>query len=326
MALWDTQVPGKAKIHMWRLIRNGLAVGAEVHRRWIKPGVFCVACGREETIHHRFWACQHSVQFWQLLHSERGVSVAIPPSQIGSQSELACWLLDWFSRASGDEREVMIQVTYGLWLARNEARDGERIAPPHEIIATVVAHMHEWKEVHANQKQPATPQPRPRWHVPDEGWVKVNADGAVSRHGDKGGGGAVVRNHQGAFMAGLSHHFPNITDPEATEILACKRGLELAREVNAERVHIELDSQNVVQMIKQPSKNLGAAGPWVEEIKILLRSFADVKVSWVRRSANVAAHKFAKVGVGDELCKVWLGAPPDFVLDVISDDIPSFVV
>ena len=57
MALWDTQVPAKAKIHMWRLIRNGLAVGAELHRRRIKPGVFCVACGREETIYHIFWAC-----------------------------------------------------------------------------------------------------------------------------------------------------------------------------------------------------------------------------------------------------------------------------
>ena len=47
-------------------------------------------------------------------------------------------------------------------------------------------------------------------------------------------------------------------------------------------------------------------------------------MSWARRSTNVAAHKFAKEGVGDELCKVWVGAPPDFVLDVISDEIPNF--
>lgn len=31
MALWDTNAPAKAKIHMWRMIRNGLAVGAELH-------------------------------------------------------------------------------------------------------------------------------------------------------------------------------------------------------------------------------------------------------------------------------------------------------
>ena len=28
LSLWDTVAPGKVKIHMWRLIRNGLAVGA----------------------------------------------------------------------------------------------------------------------------------------------------------------------------------------------------------------------------------------------------------------------------------------------------------
>ena len=47
MALWDTNAPPKAKIHMWRMIRNGLAAGAELHRRRIKPGFFCVVCGQE---------------------------------------------------------------------------------------------------------------------------------------------------------------------------------------------------------------------------------------------------------------------------------------
>ena len=39
LGIWSTNAPGKAKIHMWRLVRNGLAVGSELHRRWIKPGV-----------------------------------------------------------------------------------------------------------------------------------------------------------------------------------------------------------------------------------------------------------------------------------------------
>lgn len=43
LGLWDSQAPGKAKIHMWRLMRNGLVVGAELRRRTIKAGVFCVA-------------------------------------------------------------------------------------------------------------------------------------------------------------------------------------------------------------------------------------------------------------------------------------------
>ena len=77
-------------------------------------------------------------------------------------------------------------------------------------------------------------------------------------------------------------------------------------------------------MLVQPEMCLSAVGPWIQEIKALLNSCLDFRVDWVRRSADVAAHKFASVGMGDELCKVWRGSPPDFVLSVIADDIPSY--
>ena len=64
MAVRDTSAPGKAKIHMWRLLRNGLAVGHELQRRKIKAGVVCTTCGRDETIYHRFWGCPHSAVFF----------------------------------------------------------------------------------------------------------------------------------------------------------------------------------------------------------------------------------------------------------------------
>lgn len=63
---------------------------------------------------------------------------------------------------------------------------------------------------------------------------------------------------------------------------------------------------------------------WIRQIKVMLASFAGFKVSWVRRSVNVVAHKLAKVGVGNELCKVWFGVIRDYVPDVIADEIPNF--
>ena len=57
LTLWDTNAPWKVKVHFWRRLQNGLAVGAELHRRGIKGGMFCPACGRKETIQHRFWSC-----------------------------------------------------------------------------------------------------------------------------------------------------------------------------------------------------------------------------------------------------------------------------
>lgn len=167
---------------------------------------------------HRFWTCQHSARFWQLLHSEKGVSVAIPPSPIDSQSALASWLLGWFTEAAEEEKAAMIQAAYGLWLARNEARDGQRISPPHEIIEKVAAHMKEWKEAHISNPRPAMPQLKQKWRPPDTGWLKVNSDGAVAKVRNSGGAGAVIRDHEGAFRAGLCHFFRDVVDPESVEI------------------------------------------------------------------------------------------------------------
>uniref|UniRef100_A0A453TCX7 RNase H type-1 domain-containing protein n=1 Tax=Aegilops tauschii subsp. strangulata TaxID=200361 RepID=A0A453TCX7_AEGTS len=44
---------------------------------------------------------------------------------------------------------------------------------------------------------------------------------------------------------------PNVVDPEAAEITACKRALLVAAEINVQKVHVELDSQSLVQAINQ---------------------------------------------------------------------------
>lgn len=78
----------------------------------------------------------------------------------------------------------------------------------------------------------------------------------------------------------------------------------MAAEINAQRLHVELDNMVVISMINDPNKNHFAVGPWIEEIKELLNVCQGSKVTWVRRTTNDAAHRLAKVGVSDELCKV----------------------
>lgn len=98
--LWSTEVPGKAKIHCWRLLKNGLAVGAELHRRRIKPGIFCLACGREENVLHRFWKCPYAKFYWELVRTRKGITADFrPPDFVGSQQQLAGWLLDWIGKS-----------------------------------------------------------------------------------------------------------------------------------------------------------------------------------------------------------------------------------
>lgn len=78
----------------------------------------------------------------------------------------------------------------------------------------------------------------------------------------------------------------------------------MVAEINATRVHVELDAKEVVDMLNHPARNLSAIGPWIQEIKTAIGMFAGDKISWVHRSAIVDAHKLAMVGVGDKLSKV----------------------
>uniref|UniRef100_A0A8I6Y8C7 RNase H type-1 domain-containing protein n=1 Tax=Hordeum vulgare subsp. vulgare TaxID=112509 RepID=A0A8I6Y8C7_HORVV len=107
--------------------------------------------------------------------------------------------------------------------------------------------------------------------------------------------------------------------------MACKQALQVAVDRNFHHIHVELDSKEVVRQINQTSNNLSALGHWVREIKELLQSRLEAKVTWVRRSGNGAVHKLAKVGVCDNRSQIWVGVPPDFLLSVISDEIPSAV-
>ena len=70
---------------------------------------------------------------------------------------------------------------YSVWLARNEARDGKKIADAKIVAERIDDHMKEWREVHQRTTRTVEPKLVERWKPPKVGWIKVNADGATSK-------------------------------------------------------------------------------------------------------------------------------------------------
>jgi hypothetical protein len=207
LSLWGANVPGKVKIHCWRLAQNGLAVGAELNRRHIKEGVRCVACNREETNLHRFWFFPHSVETWDYLRQHAMRELRPPPADIRSPRELQNWLLEWMGSVDETEVQLGMMALYHLWLVRNDARDEALIEDPRRTARRILALSEEWRDVQ-NEAAVSNPRVEEHWHPPPLGWHKVNADGAFSRDDKHGGGGVIIRDHHGAPLAGASHFFP----------------------------------------------------------------------------------------------------------------------
>lgn len=204
-------------------------------------------------------------------------------------------MLDWMATAKEDERAIMMQTLYQIWLARNEARDWETMGEARMIADNVNYYLQEWQKANPLLSPKQSP-PKENWQAPEVGWFKVNVDGSLLKHMDKGGAGAVIRDHHGRFHAGTCHFFPIATEPELVELLACKRAVNLAKEMGISKLVLESDCKELVTKISSKEKDLSQYGPLVEEIKSLLLPIQEVEIRWGCRSANSVAHNLPRVG------------------------------
>jgi ribonuclease HI len=177
----------------------------------------------------------------------------------------------------------------------------------------------EWKKV--KSITPNHPKQRAEhWLPPDVGWHKANADGAFMSGTGIGGGGAVIRDHHGRFLAAACHFFRSVSEPERSELLACRRAVLLAREAGVSKLALETDCLEAVSKLQKKELGRSVHGPLVEEIKTLLLEFSDFTVSFVRRSCNEVAHSLAQVGCGNNLCNTWLEFPPGCIVNLLASD------
>jgi ribonuclease HI len=159
------------------------------------------------------------------------------------------------------------------------------------------------------------------WLCPEEGWVKVNVDGAFRAAEGFGGGGVIIRDHHGGFVSGANHFFPHVSDAEGAELLACRRGLVLAQASQVRKLVLETDSTGVAAKLRRDDQDRSSYGALIEEIKFLLSGFEDASVRAVRRSANEAAHLLAKLGCENKVCNEWFEVPPMCVENQIVCDL-----
>ena len=117
----------------------------------------------------------------------------------------------------------------------------------------------------------------------------LTLDDAFPQTVSHGGGGAVIRDHHGSFIAGACHFFPMVADAERAELLACRRAVVLARGAGVSKFVLESDCMGAVAKLKNEDLDRSVHGPLVEEIKELLKAFDDHVIMHVRRSMNEVA-------------------------------------
>jgi ribonuclease HI len=144
--------------------------------------------------------------------------------------------------------------------------------------------------------------------------VKLNVDAGFNADAGTGSTGAILRDDTEGFIAASCCGIPFIFDQSSSEARALRDGLILAGQIGCNRIEVNSDCMDVIDVMNQGGNSFGTAAAIYEECSMLCHSFVEVVFSHCPREANMAAHVLARFSDGPESI-VWLDDPP-----------PSFLV
>jgi hypothetical protein len=92
--------------------------------------------------------------------------------------------------------------------------------------------------------------------------------------------GLVIRNHNGGFIAAVRHGIENITNPELTEMLAFRRGVQFTTQLSYNQVIVVSDCLSLINKLKAPSKDRSHTRIIIEDIKLCLSRASSIALSF----------------------------------------------
>lgn len=160
-----------------------------------------------------------------------------------------------------------------------------------------------------------------RWLHPDDGWVRLNTDGAAKGNPGAAGAGGIIRGHSGELFEMFAANCGYCSSTRA-ELLAVVRGLVVAWNGGHRRIQLTVDSEVVVRALVD---EVSPTSPFYHIIKkckeLVSRAEWRVSIQHCYREANRAADWLANYGVGLSPKMVLLEAAPAGLRAVLLEDL-----
>ncbi|XP_042005828.1 uncharacterized protein LOC121754533 [Salvia splendens] len=266
--IWKAGLTKSIAIFNWRLLSNRIPVDSKLQWRKIELASKCQCCSRRpntESLQHLFIRGWGATCVWKEFNG--WFEGSAPPLRVN------------------DTIPDRLQVHMFIY---NNMANGH-IKPKH------------WKGVKIGMSLPNHPEtrgPRPlvmpvKWHPPERTWIKLNTDGAFSEATNMGGGGGLVRDHNGKLLVAFATPLAAHSALEA-ELMAIHHGLEVAKGFNLP-IWVEADAEQAIKLL-----NGSAWGPaQVRRVMARLHGFKrrhTVRATFIPREGNKAADLLAKMG------------------------------
>lgn len=125
------------------------------------------------------------------------------------------------------------------------------------------------------------------------------------------------RDAAGSFIAAREESWKGLLTPKLAEALAIRSSITWLKSRRCDAVQIETDALLVFQGLH--SDSLASSFDLVlEDVRKIAKDFSNISFQFVKRSANMEAHKLAREAVFIAGCREWNSFPPSIISDVFS--------
>ena len=156
----------------------------------------------------------------------------------------------------------------------------------------VVNHERGFKKVSA--REDGRQKVRKRWQPPEQGYAKLNVDGAFTTDGHAEAG-MVLRDHRGHVIYTACRSLEHCSDATDAELKAFEEGVQLSLHWTMLPFMVETDCADVLPLLKEKNPNTSIHAFRVNAIKELLKE-REIKCAKISHDINIVSHELALVG------------------------------
>ncbi|XP_073317263.1 uncharacterized protein [Primulina huaijiensis] len=221
---------------------------------------------------HLFYTCQFAQACWEISVVKNEVNQS--PSEI---ENFADWFFHILGKLDVERRHIFVMILWGIWHSHNERVWNNTSPSANWTITHATDTLKEWK--------------------PLENFLKCNVDAGFDTDKRSFAVGMVIRDSNGSFIickTSLHHGTALVKEAEA---LAIHEALSWIKGMGYDKVIVESNSKTSVDAIHSDALDLTEFGLSITACRALSRNQSSIKIEYIRRQANRAAHTLVKTAI-----------------------------
>jgi len=170
--------------------------------------------------------------------------------------------------------ELILIGGWCLWWERRQLVHGEAVQRPQRSGLSIISLTKNFKLAAVKGSKI-----RQGWRKPPEEYIMLNIDASYDDDNGCGSTGAIIRDSSGGMIAATNNHIPHLVDAPMAEAYALKEGLMLAQYIGGNRLIVQSDCMEVVEIMKNGGFTANSAAAIYDELNIVWAVFKRFRLN-----------------------------------------------